>query len=163
MFDPTNYGKPIVNELTSATRFDREFTMILGNRMGFYNGQFNFLWTINGEVYPNTPTFVVQEGDRVKTTFVNRSLTEHPMHLHGHHMTVLKKNGKKVKTPWMTDTLNVYTGETYEVAFIADNPGMWMDHCHNLDHAATGMILHLMYDNITPSYEVGTRSGNLPE
>jgi len=32
-----------------------------------------------------------------------------------------------------------------------------------LDHAATGMILHLMYDNIVPSYEVGTRSGNLPE
>ncbi|WP_246120274.1 multicopper oxidase family protein [Cohnella terricola] len=163
LFDPTKYGKPIVNELTSATRFDREFTMILGNRMGFYNGQFNFLWTINGEVYPYIPTFVVQEGDRVKTTFVNRSLTEHPMHLHGHHMTVLKKNGKKVRTPWMTDTLNVYAGETYEVAFIADNPGMWMDHCHNLDHAATGMILHLMYDNIIPSYEVGTRSGNLPE
>nr|WP_235941705.1 multicopper oxidase domain-containing protein [Paenibacillus puerhi] len=31
-------------------------------------------------------------------------------------------------------------GESYEVAFIADNPGMWMDHCHNLDHAATEMI-----------------------
>lgn len=163
LFDPTNYGKPLVNELTTATRFDRQFTMILGNRMGFYNGQFNFLWTINGEVYPNVPTFVVKEGDVVKTTFVNRSLTEHPMHLHGHHMTVLKKNGKKVSTPWMTDTLNVYAGETYEVAFIADNPGMWMDHCHNLDHAATGMILHLMYDNVTSSYEVGTRSGNLPE
>ena len=85
------------------------------------------------------------------------------MHLHGHHMTVLKKNGEKVKTPWLTDTLNVMPGESYEVAFVADNPGMWMDHCHNLDHAATGMILHLMYDNIRPSYEVGTRSGNLPD
>ncbi|EST52222.1 hypothetical protein T458_26915 [Brevibacillus panacihumi W25] len=108
-------------------------------------------------------TFVVQEGDRVKTTFVNKSLGEHPMHLHGHHMTVLKKNGETVKTPWLTDTLNVMPGESYEVAFLADNPGMWMDHCHNLDHAATGMILHLMYDNVLPSYEVGTRSGNLPD
>ncbi len=162
-FDPSQYGKAVVNETTSAVKFDREFTMILGNKMGFYNGQFHFLWTINGKVHPNTPTFVVKEGENVKTTFVNRSLTEHPMHLHGHHMTVLKKNGKAVKTPWMTDTLNVLPGEMYEVAFIADNPGMWMDHCHNLDHAATGMILHLMYDHVRPSYEAGTRSGNLPE
>jgi len=162
-FDPSDYGKPVMNEVTAADQFDREFHMILGNRMGFYNGQINFLWTINGEVYPRVPTFVVKEGDRVKTTFVNRSLGEHPMHLHGHHMTVLKKNGKKVATPWLTDTLNVMPGESYEVAFIADNPGMWMDHCHNLDHAAVGMTLHLMYDHVLPSYEVGTRSGNIPD
>ncbi|ANY73747.1 copper oxidase [Paenibacillus ihbetae] len=162
-FDPSDYGKPVMNEVTAADPFDREFHMILGNRMGFYNGQINFLWTINGEVYPRVPTFVVKEGDRVKTTFVNRSLGEHPMHLHGHHMTVLKKNGKKVATPWLTDTLNVLPGESYEVGFIADNPGMWMDHCHNLDHAATGMTLHLMYDHVLPSYEVGTRSGNIPD
>lgn len=162
-FDPSDYGKPVMNEVTAEDKFDREFHMILGNRMGFYNGQINFLWTINGEVYPRVPTFVVKEGDRVKTTFVNRSLGEHPMHLHGHHMTVLKKNGKKVATPWLTDTLNVMPGESYEVGFIADNPGMWMDHCHNLDHAATGMTLHLMYDHVLPSYEVGTRSGNIPD
>jgi len=162
-FDPSDYGKPVMNAVTAADPFDREFHMILGNRMGFYNGQINFLWTINGEVYPRVPTFVVKEGDRVKTTFVNRSLGEHPMHLHGHHMTVLKKNGKKVATPWLTDTLNVMPGESYEVAFIADNPGMWMDHCHNLDHAAVGMTLHLMYDHVLPSYEVGTRSGNIPD
>lgn len=162
-FDPSNYGKPVANDVTAANQFDREFKMILGNEMGFYNGSFYYLWTINGEVYPRVPTFVVKEGDRVKTTFVNKSFGEHPMHLHGHHMTVLKKNGKKVKTPWLTDTLNILPGESYEVAFIADNPGMWMDHCHNLDHAATGMVLHLMYDHVLPSYEVGTRSGNLPE
>lgn len=163
LFDPAQYGKPVANELTTATAFDREFVMILGNELGFYNGKFHFLWTINGKVHPHTPTFVVKEGDKVKTTFVNRSLTEHPMHLHGHHMIVLKKNGKEVTTPWYTDTLNVYAGETYEVAFLANNPGMWMDHCHNLDHAKTGMILHLMYDHVLPSYEVGTRSGNLPD
>ncbi|WP_338068727.1 multicopper oxidase family protein [Paenibacillus nanensis] len=163
LFDPSHYGKPVVNELTTAAAFDREFVMILGNEMGFYNGKFHFLWTINGKVHPHTPTFVVKEGDKVKTTFVNRSLTEHPMHLHGHHMIVLKKNGREVATPWYTDTLNVYAGETYEVAFLANNPGMWMDHCHNLDHAKTGMILHLMYDHVLPSYEVGTRSGNLPD
>jgi FtsP/CotA-like multicopper oxidase with cupredoxin domain len=163
MFDPSDYGKPVVNDVTEAAIFDREFLMILGNEFGFYNGKFHFLWTINGEVWPRVPTFTVQEGDMVKTTFVNKSLTEHPMHLHGHHMTVLKKNNEKVNVPWLTDTLNVMPGESYEVGFIADNPGMWMDHCHNLDHAATGMVLHLMYDHVLPSYEVGTRSGNLPD
>ncbi|GIP40676.1 hypothetical protein J31TS4_39560 [Paenibacillus sp. J31TS4] len=163
IFDPSDYGKPVVNEVTTVNNFDREFQMILGNKMGFYNGGFHFLWTINGDVYPRVPTLVVKEGDKVKMTFVNKSLAEHPMHLHGHHMTVLKKNGEKVKTPWLTDTLNVLPGESYEVAFVANNPGMWMDHCHNLDHAATGMILHLMYDHVVSSYEVGTRSGNLPD
>lgn len=163
LFDPARYGTPVTNELTNTNDFDREFQMIFGNEMGFFNGSLHFLWTINGEVYPNTPTLVVKEGEKIKTTLVNKSFTEHPIHLHGHHITVLKKNGKKVETPWMTDTLNVQTGESYEVAFITNNPGMWMDHCHNLDHAAVGMTLHLMYDNVLPSYETGTRSGNLPE
>jgi FtsP/CotA-like multicopper oxidase with cupredoxin domain len=162
-FDPADYGKPVVNAVTEATTFDRHFRMVFGNEFGFYNGVFHFLWTINGKVYPDTPTLVVKEGEIIKTTFVNRSLTEHPMHLHGHYVTVLKKNGKSVKTPWMTDTLNVLPGEIYEVGFVADNPGMWMDHCHILHHAAAGMTLHLMYDNVDPSYEVGTRSGNLPD
>jgi FtsP/CotA-like multicopper oxidase with cupredoxin domain len=162
-FDPSRYGQPAENEVTAVKTFDREFTMIMGNKMGFYDGNFTFLWTINGEVYPHTPTFVVKEGERVKTTFINKSFSEHPMHLHGHHMTVLKKNGKNVKTPWVTDTLNVNPDETYEVAFTADNPGMWMDHCHLLDHAAVGMVLHLMYDNVMPSYKVGAGTGNQPE
>ncbi|HEX7065603.1 MAG TPA: multicopper oxidase domain-containing protein, partial [Bacillales bacterium] len=109
------------------------------------------------------PTLVVKKGDMVKTTFVNKSLTEHPMHLHGHHMTVLKKNGKKVETPWLTDTLAVHPGESYQIGFVANNPGAWMDHCHNLDHAKKGMILHLMYDNVSPSYKAGIETGNLPE
>lgn len=163
LFDPTVYGTGVRNVLTQTEKFDRSFQMLIGNRMGFYNGKLNYLWTINGEVYPHTPTYVVKQGEKIKMTFVNQSLAEHPMHLHGHHMTVLKKNGKKVKTPWLTDTLNVRVGESYEVAVIADNPGMWMDHCHNLDHAAVGMILHLMYDHVLPSYEAGTKSGNLPD
>lgn len=107
------------------------------------------LWTINGKLYPNTPMLMVSEGDRVKTTFVNRSYSHHPMHLHGHKMLVLTRNGKAATgSPWWTDTLNVAPGETYEVAFKADNPGIWMDHCHNLDHATNGMMMHLQYDNV---------------
>lgn len=82
---------------------------------------------------------MVKEGDLVKTTFVNLSLVPHPMHLHRHHMLVLSRNGRKAEgSPWWTDTLNVNPGETYEVAFVADNPGIWKDHCHNPEHAAIG-------------------------
>ena len=163
LFDPAHYGRGVSNELTEAKHFDREFEMVIGNEMSFYNGKPAFLWTMNGNVYPDIPAFVVKTGERVKTTFVNRSLAEHPMHLHGHHMTVLKRNGRPVETPWLTDTLNVQSGESYEVAFAADNPGIWMDHCHNLEHASVGMILHLMYDHVSPSYVMGTRSGNLAD
>lgn len=65
--------------------------------------------------------------------------------INGNAMLVLSRNGKPVTgSPWWTDTLNVTPGETYEVAFRADNPGLWMDHCHNLDHAALGMTMHLL-------------------
>lgn len=138
--------------------------MVFDGGMGFYNGVFRDLWLINGEKFPDTPTFLVQEGDLVKTTFINRSSMDHPMHLHGHHMLVLSRNGKPVTgSPWWTDTLNVAPGETYEVAFRADNPGIWMDHCHNLDHAAAGMTLHLSYEGVTTPFHVGEATGNHPE
>jgi FtsP/CotA-like multicopper oxidase with cupredoxin domain len=138
--------------------------MMLGNRFGFYDGRFNVLYTINGEVFPDTPMFMVQKGDLVKVTFINHSFEDHPMHLHGHHLLVLSRNGDAVSgSPWWTDTLNVAPGETYEVAFLADNPGIWMDHCHNLDHAAVGMVMHLGYDAITSPFEVGRGTPNQPE
>ena len=51
----------------------------------------------------------------------------------------------------------------YEVAFVADNPGLWMDHCHNLPHAAEGLVAHLMYDGVSSSYVVGGNRHNQPE
>src|SRR5680860_1792395 len=70
----------------------------------------------------------------------------HPMHLHGHHALILSRDGKPATgSPWWVDSLNVADGETYEIAFVADNPGIWMDHCHNLRHAAEGLVAHLMY------------------
>ena len=54
-------------------------------------------------------------------------------------------------------------GETFEVAFVADNPGLWMDHCHNLKHAAEGLVTHLMYDGVTTPYRLGSDTGNVPE
>ena len=164
-FNPIDYGTPAAAAAIQAdSDFDREFEMILDNKLAFYNGEFGSLYTINGEVFPNTPMFMVQEGDLVKTTISNRGAVDHPMHLHGHHMLVLSRNGEpSTGSPWYSDTLDVQPGEIYEVAFVADNPGLWMDHCHNLVHASVGMSMHLMYEGITTPYQIGSDTGNHPE
>ena len=58
------------------------------------------------------------------------------MHIHGHHVLVLSRDGVAVEGALWLDTVDVRPGETWRVAFVADNPGLWMDHCHNLEHAA---------------------------
>jgi FtsP/CotA-like multicopper oxidase with cupredoxin domain len=51
----------------------------------------------------------------------------------------------------------------HEIAFKADTPGVWMDHCHNLPHAADGLVAHLAYAGVTTPFRVGGRPGNAPE
>jgi FtsP/CotA-like multicopper oxidase with cupredoxin domain len=110
------------------------------------------------------PMAMVREGEVVKFTISSHTGDVHPMHLHGHHALVLSRNGEAATgSPWWFDSLDVQKDETYEVAFVADNPGIWMDHCHNLKHARQGMVTHLMYEGVTTPYKIGSDSGNEPE
>ncbi len=54
-------------------------------------------------------------------------------------------------------------GETYDIAFVANNPGIWLDHCHHLGHAAQGMVAHLMYEGVSTPYQIGGTADNQPE
>ncbi|MCC3375124.1 multicopper oxidase family protein [Cohnella sp. REN36] len=164
VFNPLHYGEPADVPFDDKTTYDRNFTMLLDNKFGFYNGSFTNLYTINGKVFPKTPMFMVRQGEKVRVTIANHGQVDHPMHLHGHHMLVLSRNGERsTGSPWWSDTLDVRQGDVYEVAFVADNPGLWMDHCHNLSHAAVGMSMHLMYEGVTTPFEVGSASFNRPE
>jgi FtsP/CotA-like multicopper oxidase with cupredoxin domain len=128
------------------------------------DGKPGFWWTINGHLFPDVPMFMVQEGDVVRMTISNKSGAVHPMHLHGHHAVVVSRNGvPSTGSPWWVDSLNVADGERYEIAFMADNPGIWMDHCHNLDHANDGLVAHLAYAGVTEPFLVGGHSANAPE
>jgi FtsP/CotA-like multicopper oxidase with cupredoxin domain len=161
--DLLSYGSPAPLGFTpeSATR---HFTYSIGRRPGFLNGRPGIWWSINGHVYPDVPMFVVAEGDVVQMRIANHSGRLHPMHLHGHHAVVLARNGVKATgSPWWVDSLNVESGETYEIAFVADNPGIWMDHCHNLPHAQQGLVAHLMYEGVTEPFRVGGKADNAPE
>jgi Multicopper oxidase len=46
---------------------------------------------------------------------------------------------------------------------MATNPGIWLDHCHHLKHAADGMVAHLMYQGVSTPYKIGGTAGNRPE
>jgi FtsP/CotA-like multicopper oxidase with cupredoxin domain len=164
VLDPAAYGTPAPTPFTAGSRFDRDFTLYLDVRIGVHDGRPAGLWTVNGKAGAHAAMLLVREGDLVRTIFVNRSPMDHPMHLHGHKMLVLERNGRATTgSPWWVDTLNVAPGETYVVAFRADNPGIWMDHCHNLVHAANGMQLHLGYEGVATPYRAGPATGNLPE
>jgi FtsP/CotA-like multicopper oxidase with cupredoxin domain len=143
---------------------DRRFEYRVGRRPGFLDGRPGLWWTVNGHMYPDVPMFVVAEGDVVRMRVSNNSGEVHPMHLHGHHAVVLSRNGVRATgSPWWVDSLNVGNGESYEIAFVANNPGIWMDHCHNLPHARQGLVAHLMYEGVSTPFAVGGKASNQPE
>jgi FtsP/CotA-like multicopper oxidase with cupredoxin domain len=87
-------------------------------------------------------TLPVRLGQRVRLTFENGTAMWHPMHLHGHTFQVITNAG----TPGpRKDTVIVPPRGSVTVEFIADNPGQWALHCHNIYHAESGMTTVLSY------------------
>ncbi len=161
--DLLRYGSPAPLGF-DAQQPDRTFEYSIGRRPGFLDGRPGMWWSINGHLFPDVPMFVVEEGDVVAMHLSNHSGAVHPMHLHGHHAVVLARNGVPATgSPWWVDSLDVASGDSYDIAFVADNPGIWMDHCHNLPHAAEGLVAHLMYAGVTVPYTVGGEQHNQPE
>ncbi|MEV6923442.1 multicopper oxidase family protein [Dactylosporangium sp. NPDC051485] len=160
--DLLSYGAPVTIGFDPATA-TRRFEYRIGRRFGFLDGRPGLWWTVNGKLYPDVPMYMVSAGDVVRMTIANSSGETHPMHLHGHHAVVLSRNGTAATgSPWWTDSLEVADDETYEIAFIANNPGIWVDHCHNLPHAAEGLLAHLAYSGVTTPYRIG-KGHNHPE
>jgi len=125
---------------------DRQFTLVLDRGLDLRGLLPRYAHTVNGAAGADIPPQIVRSGETVAFTIVNRSLVVHPWHLHGHHVLVVSRNGKPATgSPLWLDSFDVRPGEVWKVAFRADNPGMWANHCHNLAHADAGMILHLMY------------------
>ncbi|WP_051753118.1 multicopper oxidase family protein [Streptosporangium amethystogenes] len=153
--DPAKPGRP--------DRFDREVTWILDRGLAMLDGVPTLAHTVNGEVWPRITTPVLREGELVRITVANRSGDVHPIHPHGHHVRVLSRNGVPATGELWMDTFDVGPGEVWEVALRADNPGIWMSHCHDLGHAALGMTFHFAYEGVTTPYDAGHASGNNPE
>jgi FtsP/CotA-like multicopper oxidase with cupredoxin domain len=162
VFDPLGHGAPTAVPFPVTGPFDRELEQVLDTVRTVRRGVVDVSWTINGELHP--PAVTVAEGELVRVRIRNDGTDAHPMHLHGHHVLVVSRNGVAASgSPWWADTVGVEPGEEYEVAFRADNPGVWMDHCHNLTHAAAGMVMHLSYEGVSTPFSAGDGTGNTPE
>ena len=158
--DPLTYGTPAALGFDPDAA-DRRFDYVIGRRPGFVDGRPGLFWTVNGSLWPDVPMYVVREGDVVRMRIDNASGDLHPMHLHGHHAVVLARDGVPATgSPWWVDSLDAQDGHTYDIAFVADNPGLWMDHCHNLAHPAEGLMAHLVYEGVTTPYRVGDVGGH---
>ncbi|MGH3717084.1 MAG: multicopper oxidase family protein, partial [Micromonosporaceae bacterium] len=151
--DLTRYGSPAATRIDPRGRFDRDLTLVLDRGLAVTGGRPRYAHTVNGRGYPSIPTDLVSEGDLVRFTVVNRGTETHPWHLHGHRVLVLTRDGRAPSgSPLWMDTFDVQPGEVWQVAFRADNPGVWMNHCHNLSHAEAGMSMHLGYAGVTTPF-----------
>jgi manganese oxidase len=115
---------------------DTEYTQVLTD------GPLGF--GINGKAFPATAPIVSKVGERTLIRFMNEGLIIHPMHLHGHPMTVVAKDGNYLPQPYNLDTLNIAPGERYDVIVDSKYPGAWAFHCHILTHAESPQGLHGM-------------------
>lgn len=109
------YGLLIIDpQRPDEPRFDKDFSMMLG------------AWVVPAG----------GRGDVVRVRLVNISNLSHPMDLHGHDFKVVAKDGEPIRpeAQQVMNTLTVNPGETYDIVFVADNPGVWVFHCHGLHH-----------------------------
>ena len=101
-------------------------------------------WMMNGEVMPMEPLLSFWEGDTVQLQLFNRAMPEHPFHLHGQFFEIVRRNGVEIfDEPGLKDTVLVPGDESVHIIAYMDNPGLWMAHCHILEHAALGMMAEI--------------------
>lgn len=94
------------------------------------------LWAMNGIAnLPEKPLFTARLGETIIIETFNDTVFAHAMHIHGHHFKIIEGYEKGL---WR-DTFLVERSQKTAIAFVADNPGKWLYHCHMLEHAAAGM------------------------
>ncbi|MBL9019295.1 MAG: multicopper oxidase domain-containing protein [Myxococcales bacterium] len=109
----------------------------LGARMTFHGHD----WLINDETHHHDAP--VKVGELQVWDLVNETGMDHPFHLHGFFFQVVAVNGVRVTPSAWEDTVNITGKQRVTIAFRPDDrPGMWMYHCHILEHHAAGMMGH---------------------
>lgn len=134
-------------ELRAAKRHDVRFSGGMGAGMGMMGGGIDLMagmaWAINGVSatgHTHEPMLTFARGETVVLDLNNDTAWWHPIHLHGHSFRVISRNGTPTVHREWQDTVLMPPHEKAEIAFVADNPGNWMFHCHVLEHQAAGMM-----------------------
>ncbi|MEU8540778.1 multicopper oxidase family protein [Streptomyces sp. NPDC048717] len=106
-------------------------------RIRLTGGMMKYDWGFDGRPYDPARRYDVSAGERVRIEFTNGTSMWHPLHLHGHTFAL----GSGVRK----DTAVILPGRKLTMDFDADNPGLWMIHCHNVYHSESGMMTTLGY------------------
>jgi plastocyanin len=108
---------------------------------------------MNGRIHEAISPIVVKQGDKVLIRLTNAGSMAHPFHIHGHSFRIVATDGNPVPpaAQWTKDTVFIAPGERYDLEFDANNPGVWMVHCHIENHADNGMMTVIQYEGVLPS------------
>jgi len=99
------------------------------------------LWSWNSRVFPGIDSLNVRRGDKVRIRVGNLTMTNHPMHLHGHEFVVTGTDGGPTprSARWPEVTTDVGVGQMRQFEFVADEEGDWAFHCHKSHHTMNAM------------------------
>ena len=99
------------------------------------------LWTWNSRVFPGIDSLNVRLNDRVRIRIGNLTMTNHPIHLHGHEFQVTGTDGGAIpmSARWSEVTTDIAVGQMRQIEFIADEEGDWAFHCHKSHHTMNAM------------------------
>ncbi|MEU0004927.1 multicopper oxidase family protein [Streptomyces sp. NPDC006314] len=110
-------------------------------RIKVTGGMKKFDWGFDHQAYSVRHRHPVRAGERVRLTLINATDMWHPMHLHGHTFALTGVDSVGARK----DTALVLPHRKLVIEFDADNPGLWMLHCHNQYHSESGMMTVLGY------------------
>ena len=167
------YGPLIIEPRDAGPRYDREYTIVLAEwdleltpavaagtsprgpgdrtlRGGALGSDF---FLMNGHMHGAIPPLIVAEGERILIRLMHAGAEPHAFHIHGHSFNVVATDGFPVpEVAQVTkDTLLIGPGERYDLELFANNPGVWMVHCHMEPHMANGMMTLLAYEGAVPT------------
>ena len=133
----------------AALAVDRDFVFLMNAydiEPGSYTPRVNTmtdfnLWTFNSRAFPGISPLVARLGDRVRIRIGNLTMTNHPIHLHGHSFEVAGTDGGWVPQAarWPEATIDIGVGQMRVIEFIAAAPGDWSFHCHKMHHTMNAM------------------------
>jgi manganese oxidase len=113
-----------------------------GSRTPMVNTMTDFnIWCWNSRVFPDIDTLNVRLNDRVRIRVGNLTMTNHPIHLHGHEFEVTGTDGGPVPASarWPEVTTDVAVGQMRQIELLADEEGDWAMHCHKSHHTMNAM------------------------
>ena len=99
------------------------------------------LWSWNSRLFPGIDSLNVRLGDQVRIRIGNLTMTNHPIHLHGHEFQVTGTDGGPTPraSRWYEVTTDIAVGQMRQIEFLADEEGDWAFHCHKSHHTMNAM------------------------